>query len=56
MNWIYKRCGKTKNGGWTNLLNHLCSCIGKDFCRVFDNACNESNNNCNNGGIGGYVL
>ena len=58
MSWICKKCGKTKtkNGGWTNLLNHLRSCIGEDFRSVFDNACNESNNNRNNGGIGGYVL
>ena len=28
--WICKKCGKTKfkSGGWTNLLNHLRSCIG----------------------------
>jgi hypothetical protein len=31
--WQYKKCdnSKSKNGGWTNLLNHLKSCIGLDY-------------------------
>ena len=32
-NWQCKKCSKVKlkNGGWTNLLNHLKSCVGGDF-------------------------
>ena len=58
MSWTCKKCGKrkTKNGGWTNLLSHLRSCIGEDFSSVYDNACKERNNNHNDGGLGGYVL
>jgi hypothetical protein len=28
--WLCKKCGKTRlmSGGWTNLLNHLGSCVG----------------------------
>jgi hypothetical protein len=31
--WQCKKCDniKSKNGGWTNLLNHLKSCIGFDY-------------------------
>jgi BED zinc finger len=31
--WQCKKCNKVKlkNGGWTNLLNHLKSCVGTDF-------------------------
>jgi hypothetical protein len=58
MNWTCKKCGKskTKNGGWTNLITHLRSCIGEDFGCIFDNARKESNTNNKNGGIGTYVL
>jgi hypothetical protein len=26
---------KSKNGGWTNLISHLRSCVGTDYERVF---------------------
>jgi hypothetical protein len=31
--WLCKKCGKTrlKSGGWTNLLNHLGSCVGLNY-------------------------
>ena len=31
--WRCRKCEqlKSKNGGWTNLLSHLKSCVGKDF-------------------------
>ena len=31
--WLCKMCGKTrlKSGGWTNLLNHLGSCVGLNY-------------------------
>lgn len=48
---------KDKNGGWTNLLKHLCSCMGEDFGSVFDNARKECAKNHNtNCGLGGLVL
>ncbi len=35
--WQCKKCLKTKskNGGWTNLISHLRSCVGTDYERVF---------------------
>ena len=31
--WLCNKCGKTrlKSGGWTNLLNHLGSCVGLNY-------------------------
>ena len=42
--WKCKKCGKSKskNGGWTNLLNHLQTCVGDDFCTVYNNARQEN--------------
>ena len=58
MSWACKKCGKTttKNGGWSNLLNHLRRRIGEDFGIVFDNARKECDINHNSGGLGGFVL
>ena len=35
--WQCKKCDKVKlkNGGWTNLLNHLRSCVGTDFKKEY---------------------
>ena len=35
--WQCKKCLKTKSksGGWTNLLSHLRSCVGKDYEQAF---------------------
>ena len=35
--WKCRKCGnaKAKNGGWTNLLNHLKSCLGKSYMETF---------------------
>ena len=35
--WCCRKCArqKTKNGGWTNLLSHLKSCVGKDFMEQY---------------------
>ena len=33
--WKCKKCGKSKSkndGGWTNLLDHLWTCAGDDYC------------------------
>lgn len=37
LSWQCKKCLKTKakSGGWTNLLSHLRSCVGKDFEEVY---------------------
>ena len=36
--WQCKKCDnvKRKNGGWTNLINHLKSCIGENYEAQFD--------------------
>jgi hypothetical protein len=36
--WVCNKCGKTKlkSGGWTNLLNHVRSCVGDSFAVEFD--------------------
>ena len=36
--WQCKKCDnlKQKNGGWTNLTNHLKSCIGENYEAQFD--------------------
>jgi len=38
--WVCKKCGKKKlkSGGWTNLLNHLRSCVGPLFEEQFDSS------------------
>jgi hypothetical protein len=38
--WQCKKCirTKSKNGGWTNLLSHVRSCIGTDYKKVFQDA------------------
>jgi len=35
--WLCNKCGKTKlkSGGWTNLLNHLGSCVGSNYKAEF---------------------
>lgn len=35
--WQCKKCLKTKskNGGWTNLISHLRTCVGTDYEKVF---------------------
>ena len=35
--WQCKKClrTKSKNGGWTNLLSHVRSCVGSDYEKVF---------------------
>ena len=35
--WKCRKCRnvKAKNGGWTNLLNHLKSCLGKLYMETF---------------------
>jgi hypothetical protein len=35
--WQCRKCSKqkSKNGGWTNLLSHLKSCIGKDYSEQY---------------------
>ena len=35
--WRCRKCEqlKSKNGGWTNLLSHLKSCVGKDYALQF---------------------
>jgi len=35
--WKCRKCGnaKAKNGGWTYLLNHLKSCLGKSYMETF---------------------
>jgi hypothetical protein len=42
--WRCKKCGKSKskNGGWTNLLNHLRTCIGDEYRTVYGNAQQEN--------------
>ena len=37
ISWQCKKCLKTKakSGGWTNLLSHLRSCVGKDYEQLF---------------------
>jgi hypothetical protein len=42
--WRRKKCGKnkSKNGGWTNLLNHLRTCIGDEYRTVYCNARQEN--------------
>jgi hypothetical protein len=37
VSWQCKKCLKTKakSGGWTNLLSHLRSCVGKDYEQLF---------------------
>jgi hypothetical protein len=36
--WQCKKCEqkKAKSGGWSNLLSHLRSCVGKDYEQVFE--------------------
>ncbi len=36
--WLCIKCGqkKLKSGGWTNLLNHIRSCVGTKFAEQFD--------------------
>ena len=38
--WMCRKCGngKAKNGGWTNLLNHLKVCVGKSYKDIYDEA------------------
>ena len=38
--WMCRKCGngKAKNGGWTNLLNHLKTCIGKSYEEIYNEA------------------
>jgi hypothetical protein len=38
--WQCKKClrTKSKNGGWTNLLSHVRSCVGSDYEKVFQDA------------------
>ena len=52
--WKCKKCKrlKTKNGGWTNLLNHVRTCIGDDYEKVYEAGRKEQRN----GGIQGFVL
>ncbi len=51
--WKRKKClrTKSKNGGWTNLVNHLRTCIGDDYERVYEAARTDQKN-----GINGFVL
>ena len=37
VSWQCKKCLKTKakSGGWTNLLSHLRSCVGKDYEQLY---------------------
>jgi hypothetical protein len=41
--WDYNKCGKTKlkSGGWTNLLNHACSCVGTAFQSDYESLHNK---------------
>lgn len=38
--WNCRKCGngKAKNGGWTNLLNHLKVCVGKLYENIYNEA------------------
>jgi ribosomal protein L37AE/L43A len=38
--WMCRKCGngKAKNGGWTNLLNHIKVCVGKSYEDIYDEA------------------
>jgi hypothetical protein len=38
--WQCKKClrRKSQNGGWTNLLRHVRSCVGTDYEKLFQDA------------------
>jgi hypothetical protein len=51
--WLCNKCGKKKwkSGGWTNLLNHIQSCVGHSFAEHFDSVQQQ-----NKSPITSYVL